>query len=363
MHTRTLFSLVCTLSLLGLACPTDPGNPDGGTDAGLDAGSSDGGGSDGGGSIPPWPSSAEGYDASLVSYLNALNKPAKVGFTYACCRDFGAISRDKILDGTDDIDNAVAAFFDALGLLTGVNLQSNIDENLQDGSLMILFDHWGYLAADQPFVLPRFDGAFEGTTTFTEATAGTGTFLLSRESFLPGSGEPETKLGATISSAGELHATGPSLDFALGLYGATLIMPLGDLIFDATADETATTIGYRRGKMSGYVTVEAFFESINAFAAQNCGCLGLGTPLFSVDGSGTWSGNCVADAALLCTLPDEGFCVTMGDDDALGSCKLTPQVLPDAADLDLDGDDTTYEALSLGFEWTAVPAEVVGLTP
>lgn len=364
MRALTLLCLIAPLTLAP-GCPTDPGDPDGGSpDAASsdDGGSTDGGGTDGGG-IPPWPATADAYTAELTAYVNDLQKPAKVGFTYACCRDFGAISKDKIEEDRDDLDNAVAAFFDALGLLTGVNLQDNIDENLTDGSLMILFDPFGYRAPDEAFVLARFDGAFEGTTTFTEAAAGNGTFLLARDSFLPGTGEPQTKLDATISSAGELHATGPSLDFALGLYGATLKIRLEDLVFDATADETSSTLGYRRGKMSGYFTVDAFFDAINTYVEDSCGCLGLAAPLFSKDGAGTWSGDCVVDAATACALPEESFCVTMGNDDALSSCVLTPQILPDAADLDIDGDPATYEALSLGFTWTAAPAEVVGLSP
>ncbi len=357
--------LAASLSLFLVACSTATTGPDGGThpdgappDAGFDGGSEDGGGS-----VPPWPTRPEDYEASLLTYIHDLKKPAKVGITYACCRDFGAISRDKIEEQRDDIDNAVASFFDALSLLTSIDLQQQIDDNLASGNLLILFDHWGYAAPDTPFFLPRLEGAFAGTTTYAEAAAGNGTFTLDRESFLPGTGTPKDVLDATISSLGEMHATGDGFRITLGLYGAPLTMTVHDPVLDATADETSTTIAYRRGKMSGFITVQDFFDALNGYVAKQCACLGLSGPLFSQAADGTWSGACVTDAASLCTAAGESFCVTIGDDDPLGSCTLTPQILPDAADIDLDGDPTTFEALSMGFTWASQPARAVGLTP
>jgi len=355
-------TFLLAVTLLGGCSEPSNGSDGGAGDSGtIDGGLQDAGSPDGGFTLPPWPSSPDGYTPELVSYLHTLTKPAKSGLSYTCCRDFGAISRDKIEDNRDDLDNAVSSFFDALGLLTSVNLQQQIDSNLQDGSLMLLLDHWGYRVADQAFLLASFDGSFEGSTSFAEAKQGTGRFLLSRGSFLPGTGTPRLTLDANISSAGELHASGDNFELTLGLFGAALNMKLGAFQLDATADETSNSIAYRRGKMSGYVEVRNFFGAINQYVETSCSCLGLTGPLFSQRSDGSWVGDCQADAAALCSAAAQGFCVTMGDASPQGSCVLTPQILPDAADLDLDPTQAGYEALSLGFQWDASPASVVGI--
>ena len=320
-----------------------------------------------------WPTAPADYTANLSSYINTLTIPATdKDDGPACCRDWGNISRDYILNGTNQNDNAFAKLAD--GLKTFFNLQETLDAQLVDGSFALIWDHQefnGETTDADNFVLVGLFGAFANATDFTTASAGTGEFTISDTSFKTGTGEPLIFFNPAEMTAGAM-AAGPStfyLNLPLGI--VTLSLAVSEALIEATATVGADGVTYSTGTLSGYIAIADVVDAVNLYVSSpTCTCLGLQGPLYTLNSDGTITTACVTGAADLCTAADENICVTLASKEPAGGlpfsvCDYLPTLLTGLTDLDLDGncatdrDNCDYEGLSVGFGWTAVPATIV----
>ena len=278
-----------------------------------------------------------------VSYVDTLVIPEVNNGTPACCIDFGDRSKNP------GVDNAFASLADQLSGFA--DLQTTVDESLEDGSQILLLNHVGLVDENDGFRLEGLLGEFAGATTYTEASAGTGTFTIDPSSFVGGE--------ALISMQGDMEGgamtAGPD-DFVLSL-------PLGDVTItinvsealltgDATLD-SETQVSYINGELSGYLLVDEIFNGLNAYLDAECECLGLDGDVFVQDGETLeWSANCAEDAGT-CT---ESGCENIGTGLA---CGLLPTIMQSVADIDTNNDTQRYEGLSVGLQFTGQTATIV----
>jgi hypothetical protein len=326
---------------------------------------------------PSWPEDPVDYIPGRVSYLSALGIAALDQGIPTCCKDFGAISKDAIVEGTDELDNALAVLASQLQQL-GVDLNALLADAITTGSLAVLFDHQSLdsISAAQigggvseSFTLVQLGGIFADGTTYSEAAIGQGQFLIRRDSFITGSAEPvnfahPAQMGIDLMSAGPF-----TLDLVLPFGFLTLALPTEQTEVEASHGPIeAAGISYAGGELSGLVRLDGIFDSINEIlAAPACACLASTEPVYRKGLDGAWTASCVADARARCPGVEQDVCVILAGSNLLADpdppevCLILPGVLNGAADLDLDSVPSTFEALSLGLEFTGVPASVVGL--
>ncbi len=326
---------------------------------------------------PVWPEDPSAYVPGPISYLSELGiSPLEQGVP-TCCKDFGSISKDAILEGTDNLDNALAVLAGQLQSL-GVDLNALLAESIASGSLAVLFDHQlldlgaaataGRGLSDQ-FALVQLAGIFTDGTTYAEAAAGQGRFLMRRDSFVAGSGEPVNFAYPAQMNADTMNAGPFTLDLSLPFGFLTLALPTEQAELTAAhGPVTAAGITYTDGRLSGLVRLDAVFGSINQILdAPACECLAISEPVYRENLDGAWISACVSDARARCPAAEQDVCVVLAGADLLAVptqvCLILPGVLSGAADLDLDAQPATFEALSLGLEFTGVFGTAVGLEP
>jgi hypothetical protein len=312
-----------------------------------------------------WPST---YTPEQLTYIDTITIPDVEAGVPACCADFGAISRDNIESGTDVVDNAFAVLAGALASLPGmgIDLQAEIDTSLTNGDLAILLDHRGLTGDTGTFVLVELSGTFDGTTTYVEASAGTGEFLIERESLSGGTSVP-TYFFDPAQMESRAMTAGPDEFKIMGTFGfLSFPLVLQQSLLTGTATIRADGISYVNGTIAGYALLTDVFAELNAVAlAAGCDCLGITDDVFTQGSDGGWDAACVSDAATLCDTLENSVCATLaGDNLATGQvCGMLPTLLEGSADIDADGDDSTYEALSFGLEWTGKTATINGIEP
>jgi hypothetical protein len=319
---------------------------------------------------PTWPTDPNDYVPGPISYINSLTVPAVVSGVPTCCKDFGTISKDYIVSGTNNMDNALAVLAGSLGAF-GVDLQQLLTDAITGGSLVVLLDHQDLAYSSLPdpyFALVQLLGEFDVGTTFVEANAGTGEFLIDPASFLPASGEPvnwyfPADMQATTMSAGPF-----TLSLSLPLGFVTLdVQAFGAEVDGVHGAITAAGVPYTSGTLAGYILVDDIFAVINALIdSPQCDCLGLSSSVYTEQPNGTWTGSCVTTAGL-CTLPDEEICKTLAGNSLFASppevCLVLPSVLQSQADIDLNSNSTVYEGLSLGLQLTGATGTITGIAP
>ena len=331
--------------------------PDAAEDLGMDAEV------DLGPSLPPipvtWPATPEDYaNSARVTYIATLRFPEiDENDQPICCRDFGDISRNP------GIDNSFAILASSL-LGLGFDLNQLLYDTLASGDLVALLDHRELDGETDPdgFALAWLRGSFDAPTDYATAAAGNGTFLLDPESLEP-SGEPKLLFNPAQMEAGAMTAGPAQLNLLLPIALQTLDLTVNDASIGGDATFAPDGLAYSAGTMSGWIELASIFENLNLLVANECACLGLGdTPLFEQQADGSWDGNCIMDPKATC---DDDLCPTLAGSDINdgGACSLTRQLLPQLADIDLDGDRARFEAISIGLEWTGVSGRVSGVAP
>jgi hypothetical protein len=103
------------------------------------------------------------------------------------------------------------------------------------------------------------------------------------------------------------------------------------------------------------------YTAINTIIDQNCACIGNTQPIYTQDTTNQeWEGACVANVNTVCPSNAEEICRVLAGSNIQngGVCGVLPSILQGAADIDADNDDN-FEALSIGFEWSAARADIV----
>jgi hypothetical protein len=309
-----------------------------------------------------WPSSPQEYSASKVSYINRfIVPPLDADEQYACCKDFGEISKDYIEDGTNLIDNAWAALWALLGGMIDMSLQEGLDNFIQEGDLIILLDHVGYDLNPSLFTIARLDCSFSESTTFQDANSGNGEFVINHYSFKNCSGEP-AELYFPASIVDDLMTTqGDSFSLKVSFMGLALIeIDLHQVELSGEVQANNDHISYTNGTLSAYILLDDLYAEMNEFLkSPTCSCLELASDLWYQNDNGDWTGNCIPDAGVLCDQPEEEVCVML----ATNLCMAVPTLMSSQTDLDIDPQREGYEAFSIGLNWTAVKAAVSGVEP
>ncbi len=312
-----------------------------------------------------WPAKADDYTAEKVSYIASLAIPKlDTQNTPLCCFDFGAISKDAIQNKTNKIDNALSQIEATLKPM-GMSMLPVLESALLNGWIVSLLDHRQLPKAGGKFVLAQLLGKYQTGTTYWQAKQGTGKFLIRRDSFVGTSGTPSS-LFNPAAIQGDKMSAGPSnyvQAIPFGAFLQELTVYSGRIA--GTASVGAGGVSYTDGTLSGYVKVDDVMGGYNLTVKENCSCLGLKGELFSKGSTGTWTGNCVKNAAALCTTAENKICASFAGDSVINQqlCKVLPGLIAGAADIDLDGKTSTFEALSLGFTWTGAQATVDGIEP
>lgn len=309
-----------------------------------------------------WPDAAEDYVWDDAVYLPEVRIPTVPS---SCCKDFGPISKDYIENQTNQIDNALTNLGTALSLF-GFNLNNEMDGVIRYGSFVGLLDFRDMPAQRGPFPLAFFLGAFEGTTTYTQASAGEGTFEVDPQSFKPNSGEPQVAFVPAYRDGDSITAEGDSFPLTIVFGGAPLTLDIEGVSIEGTLIETQGKVGIKDGELAGYMTVEGFLEAWNDLATASCSCSGLTGDLFEIS-NGDVTKNCIAVATIEagCTTDETDFLcksIVGAEVGQGGFCSVVPDALELAADIDTDGNTRDYEALSVGLRIRGVPADVKGLS-
>ncbi len=303
-----------------------------------------------------WPTDATDYaNSANITYISSLVFPPLVDGMATCCFDYGARSKAPGLDNSfANLNQTLTGF--------GVNLNDILADSLTTGSLVALLDHRELDGPDDPngFVLAWLRGEFEGGTTYAQAAAGTGTFLLDPDSLEP-SGEAKLFFNPASMSTSQMAAGPAALSLLLPVLLSSLELRVEGARMSGDAAIGVDGVSYQNGTIAGYVAVREVFDNLNAIVDQQCSCLGAVGDFFTTPGNGTWSGQCVMDPeALGCT---EELCIALGGNqlDNGGVCAIASTLLPQLADIDTDGDRATYEAISLGLQWEGAKGTIVGV--
>ena len=317
-----------------------------------------------------WPEDPEDYVAQGGTYVRELLVPDAPSDTDAgadiCCRDWGAVSKNE---GTD---NALAALADGLaGILAGSGLggvQEILDGVIEDGTLVLLFDHVGLPTADGTYRLGVLLGGFDDGTTYEDAAMGDGSFLIDPQSFAPGTGTPQIVFNSAEVTGGELVAEGGNFRLALGFAGIQLNVPIKDVNITATVAATADGVEMSDGELSGYLRLDDTFSTINDLMDAECrACMGYTGDFYTLNSTtNSYEGQC-DDGETIDTNCASSVCLPLAGDAAFGEfagyCGLLPFLIGGVSDIDLNSDTTSYEAISVGLRFHGVPAEIGGLLP
>jgi len=343
--------LVCSglVALAASACGDNKTFPDGGM---IDADLSDGG-------FVEFPADDDDYIPGIGSYVATLTVPSVAGDIPSCCYDFQAKSKNE------GVDNGYAKFVQYVGGLVSnsLDVQSIIDDLLDDGDLIWLFDHRGIrIDRTDQFTLALLYGRFEGSTTVIEAQAGDGTFDIRRSSFVGGTGTPKSYFdGTTFNKSLSTVLTGArNIVVPFPVFGGFVEVPLRDARITGTATATRDGVTYTRGELSGYIVEDDFYAALNATLAAQCGCISGDLPIFSKSGD-NWTSSCPNgnDVATACDADDERICIGIASSPAnSGACSLWTFISANQLDIDSDG-DSEYDAMSFGLEFTAEEAVLI----
>jgi len=255
-----------------------------------------------------------------------------------CCFDY---------NGDDAIDNA-------LSLLGGFANES-IQESIDSGSLVLLFEHDGLddVVNSSPYTLNVWLG--EGV----EAPV-TGPFAIDPASIDQGS-FPQAYLPNAQIVDGVLNAGPGTVDISIDLLGAQLGLRISQARIEATVDPASTledgvivkdaNPALTGGKLGGVIRVDDLVTAANTFAASSCDCLGLdGADYVLANGLEL---SCAPTPNSTCTEAENSACAGLGEVCGyLGAIGIL-------VDVDTDGDGAV-DALSIGTTFNTDAAQISG---
>lgn len=309
-----------------------------------------------------WPSTPESYIPEDLYYVSTLTFPLEPGSnTPSCCRDYGDASRNE------GIDNSFA-LIEAAGRSLGIDFQGYFTRQLESGELVLLWDF--RRGPDDSLVIAGLRGGFDANTDYDSASRGEGRFELEDASFASSTGEPTGIIwDAHIEPDGTFWAGPGSLYVRMPLYGVTVDILLEHVELEGQQTLSPEGVPILVGQMSATLELAKLYRAFNDFAlSERCACLGISDPPYVYDAeAGTWSSTCVDDALDLCNTPENQDCailtgtdLTRGPDPQI--CELAPPLFRGLVDVDVDCTTSPtepggFDALSLGFEFEAWPAE------
>ena len=338
---RSLFIGIAFASVVAAGC----GGDDGGGEPGVDAS----------------PGNGNGSADSQFAYLDQVTMATISGGEPTCCKDFGAISKAKIENDEDAVDNALAHLASAIedtGFID-FSFQDTIDGQLEAGGRVLLFGHDDLTSDTDTFTLNGFFGEFEGDTTYAEASAGDGSFTIDPLSY-DSSGNVVIRFDDAALEGGELSTTEATIAFTMPMGDQIVTVPLHSGELGGTATLSDDGVSYADGTLAGYLLLEDLFGEMNEFFKSDaCSCLGIGDrDVFTYDNG--WDSTCAqeddSDGDNTC---EEDSACNMAEGGAVSVCSALPPILVAEADIRTDAESSDYQGLSIGFGFTGVPAQIV----
>jgi hypothetical protein len=184
----------------------------------------------------------------------------------------------------------------------------------------------------------------------------TDTWLVDRESFVPGTATPRARLvdGEILNNALETSDRGVFLmELPFGFTTLNLQVRRARLLARATRRDGGVQLD--NGRMSGVVPLEDVLDGFNAFADSNqCACLDLDEPLIDLRrGSGGQA--CLQNVDTLSCGGLQNPCTALAQ-----LCGLLVPSIANSTDMDTDGDGQD-DAFSAYFRVTGRGAQIQGL--
>ena len=291
-----------------------------------------------------------------VTYVSEMRVPSISGGVPTCCKDFGELSKPYIEDERDAIDNAFAQLGSALSTF-GFDMQAAMTASVEEGQVVVLFDHTDLTGENDTFRLDGYFGAFAGGTSYAEASAGQGSFAIEPHSF-DGAGNPLIRFDNASMDGGSLLAGPAVVGVSFPVTGGALDLQLhaAEVTGDATISSNGVT--YANGTIAGYLLLENIFGAANDFLnSDGCACLNLGGRDIFVQVDEEWDAECLTSAEQDAqTCDEDSGCLTL----ASGLlCGGLPTILESEADIRTDAGSSVYQGLSVGWSFSGVPAEIV----
>jgi len=307
-----------------------------------------------------WPPDPTSYanTAQQVSYITSLQIPASSPMgAPTCCKDFGARSR---MPG--QLDNALAALNNNFGPALGLDINTLLQEQIElTGALTMLWDHRELDTTQNPddFVLVALLGAWAPNTTYATASMGQGQFLISRDSFDSMTQEPLISFNPATISNGTMSAGPGNFVIALPLLGFTLQLDIQEAEVFSPVAVAMSGLRYSTGTLSGYVLTEDIRTTLNSYISS-CACTGVTGDLYTPGPLAWGATQCSSATFASCASDPSPSCQALDGFTSMLCSGLT--AIPLLSDIDADSDGQ-FDALSVGLQWSAEPATIVGVQP
>ncbi len=295
----------------------------------------------------------DGYcPGSVASLLEVAEAPEAAGVN-ACCCD---------LTGDGKPDNKLGELIELLEPFVGYDrdyFNAQIAGMIEAGHLLFLFEILGLEDTNNdPYTKFHVYQGLDADGWAGNNLTGAGEFYVTRDS-LDRDGNPIMVFEDAEVFGGTLYG-GPSRFLVpMDIIGAgepIMFMMEGARI---TADISARGVGYdlANGTVCGYVERAKIVSEVNEYTGMNCGCLNLAGDFLTDQGTSISCGQ--AAAASTCDQFDsvEYLCQQLFD-----NCGMLALIMPALFDVDSDLDGRR-DAMSVGFTFEAVPADLIGLEP
>ena len=230
---------------------------------------------------------------------------------------------------------------------------------IERGHLLYLFEFLGVDdTANDPYAKFHVYEGVDADGWYWNNLDGGAEFLVSRSS-LDRDGNPLMPFDDAMISGGTLYGGPSRFVVPIDLIGSgepIMFMMEGARI---SGDITEASVGYDidNGTVCGYVERSKIVSEVNEYVAMNCGCLDLASDYITDYGTQLSCGRTAS--ATTCDTTDnvQYLCQQLYQ-----YCPLLSISLPQLFDVDANGDGTA-DAMSVGFTFSAVSADLVGLEP
>jgi hypothetical protein len=264
-----------------------------------------------------------------------------------CCFDY---------TGDDQIDNELGATILDFDEGTFNDLNASLSESIEDGSLILMFEHAGLtdLSAEEDYNLNFFLGEYD--------TDGT-TLLIDPASVDEGT-QPMAQVENAKIQSDALGAGPGSIRLDIELLGTPLSLLISQAQIEATVDLTESSIAdgvwLTDGKLGGVIRIRDILDTMNDVASE-CDCLELdGDPLISYNPNDLEefpTCNAGQTEAEACNDAGQSTCGSMAQ-----YCGPITFIVPGLADVDTTGDDQA-DAVSIGAKFETEGATFGGIAP
>jgi hypothetical protein len=263
--------------------------------------------------------------------------------------------RGEDVDGDGEPDNAFGPLIQTLSQLLGGSINRELTNQIASGELA-LGAKWPTLTEG---VSDQEEMAFDIFTLqdTDENPATQDSFLVRRDSFLPGYQTPRSRFRNGSLVSGRLEA-GPSPAFFMEvpLGGIPLAFVIEDAVMRGTLSVDPGGIRVSNATIGGVLPLQSLMDTVNDFLlSEECACIHLDTPLVDLR-AGVGRETCVGEPRPnRCVEEGRAECATISS-----SCRLFMDLMFNEVDIDTD-DDGVNDAFSIYLSLSGRGTSIGGL--